>query len=220
MSKQATDSRSVKIEEDEASDRVLTVPNVISFARLCLVPLYLVLLLNGHDLAATFVFALAASTDWVDGQVARRTHAVSKLGRLLDPAVDRILMIAGVVGLLLVGRLPLWIIVVVVLRDLLLISGAAWLLNRYRIRVAVVYPGKFATTFLFIGFAGLLLNWPLVQGLGLVDAAWLPGFNGDAVSWSIWFVYAGLVLAIATTVYYVSAAWKKLCAAKAEPLAE
>ena len=102
---------------EAVTDKILTVPNVISTIRLCMVPIFLVLLLNGQDIAATVVFALAAGTDWVDGQVARRTNCVSKLGQLLDPAVDRILMICGVVGLLLVGRLPLWIVVVVLCRD-------------------------------------------------------------------------------------------------------
>lgn len=189
-------------------------PNVISFARLCLVPLYFVLLMQGFNLAATLLFALAAGTDWVDGQIARRTHTVSKLGQLLDPAVDRILMIAGVLGLFLVGRLPLWIILVVVLRDLLLLCGGAYLLKRWKIRIPVVYPGKVATTLLFVGFAGLLLNWPLVPGLGVVNAGWLPGFNGEAVSWGIWFVYAGLALALCTTAYYVAAAVRALARAR------
>lgn len=198
----------------EATDRIFTLPNLISAVRLCLVPLYLALLLNGHDVAATVLFALAAGTDWVDGQIARRTNAVSKLGQLLDPAVDRILMIAGVAGLFLVGRLPLWIILVVLVRDLFLLCGGAYLIKRYCIRIAVIYPGKVATTLLFVGFAGLLLNWPLVPGLGLLDAAWLPGFNGASVSWGIWFVYAGLLLALATTAYYVIAAVIELRAAK------
>lgn len=198
----------------EATDRIFTLPNLISVVRLCLVPVYLVLLFNGCDVAATVLFALAAGTDWVDGQIARRTNAVSKLGQLLDPAVDRILMIAGVAGLFLVGRLPLWIILVVLARDLLLLCGGAYLIKRYRIRVAVIYPGKVATTLLFVGFAGLLLNGPLFPGLGLIDVAWLPGFNADPVSWGIWFVYAGLVLALATTAYYVVAAVMKLRAAK------
>ena len=102
----------------QASDRIFTVPNVISAVRLCLVPVFLVLLFEGHDLAATFLFALAAGTDWIDGQIARRTNAVSRLGQLLDPAVDRILMIAGVSGLFLTGRLPLWIILVVLAIDI------------------------------------------------------------------------------------------------------
>ena len=54
-----------------------------------------------------------------------------------------------------------------------------------------------------MGFAGLLLNWPLVSGLGVCDLAWLPGFNADLCSWGIWFVYAGLILCIYTTTVYV-----------------
>lgn len=198
----------------QASDRIFTVPNVISAVRLCLVPVFLVLLFEGHDLAATFLFALAAGTDWIDGQIARRTNAVSRLGQLLDPAVDRILMIAGVSGLFLTGRLPLWIILVVLARDLLLLAGGAFALKRYRVRVAVVFPGKVATTLLFVGFAGLLLNWPLVPGLGVVDASWLPGLNEQTCSWSIWFVYAGLALALATTVYYVGTGLSRIRAAR------
>ena len=199
---------------DQVSDRIFTVPNIISFVRLCLVPVFLVLLLNGFNVAATLLYALAAGTDWIDGQIARRTNAVSRLGQLLDPAVDRILMISGVCGLFLVGRLPLWIILVVRGRDLLLLVGGAVLLKRYRVRVAVVYAGKVATTLLFVGFAGLLLNWPLVPGLGLVDAVWLPGLNGLPCSWGIWFVYAGLALGLVTTAYYIAAALRKLRAVK------
>lgn len=201
--------------QEEVSNRIFTVPNVISFIRLCLVPVFFVLLFNGFDLAATLLFAIAAGTDWVDGQIARRAHQVSRLGQLLDPAVDRILMISGVVGLFAVGRLPLWIILIVIARDLLLLGGGAYLLKRWHTRVAVIYPGKVATTLLFVGFAALLLNWPILQGLGMVDAAWLPGFNSEPYSWGIWFVYAGLLLALATTAYYVVAALIKIREAKA-----
>ena len=138
----------------------------MSFIRLCMVPVYLVLLLDGHDILATFIFALAASTDFIDGQLARRTHTVRGSAACLTPAVDRALMVFGVVGLLLVGRLPVWIVALVIARDLLLIVGGAYLGARYKgARVAVIFPGKVATTLLFVGFAGLLLNWPLVAGL-------------------------------------------------------
>ena len=201
--------------QEEVSNKIFTLPNVISFIRLCLVPIFLVLLLNGFNLAATLLFAVAAGTDWVDGQIARRTHSVSKLGQLLDPAVDRILMISGVVGLLLVGHLPVWIVVFVVLRDLYLLIGGAYLLNTWNIRVAVIYPGKVATTLLFVGFAALLLYWPVMDGLGVVPFSWLPGLSSDPYSWGIWFVYAGLVLAFFTTLYYSIAAAKKLSEARA-----
>ena len=176
---------------EEVTNRIFTIPNVISFIRLCMVPVYMVLLLNGYDLLATFMFALAAGTDWIDGQLARRTHCVSKLGQLLDPAVDRILMSCGVIGLM-------------------LLIGGAYLLKRYHERVAVIYPGKVATTFLFVGFAGLLLNMPLLGGLGWFDASWLPGFGSEACSWGIWFVYAGLVLGLFTTLYYLLAGYRKM----------
>lgn len=201
--------------KEEVTNKIFTLPNVISFVRLCLVPVYLVLLLNGYDILATFIFALAASTDFLDGQLARRTHTVSRLGQLLDPVVDRTLMVAGVVGLLLVGRLPLWIIIFVIVRDVYLLAGGAYLISRWKKRVPVIYLGKVATTFLFVGFAGLLLNFPQLPGLGVCDLVWLPGFNGQLASWGIWFVYVGLVLAAITTVVYTVRGWRALREAKA-----
>lgn len=201
--------------EPEVTNRVLTAANAITFVRLCMIPVAFCLLLSENDIAATAVFALTALTDFVDGQVARRTHTVSKLGQLLDPAVDRLLMIFAVVGLLVVGRLPIWVVAVVLIRDGLLLAGGAWLLRRYRIRVAVIYPGKVATTFLFIGLAGLMLNIPHMPGLGWCDFAWLPGFNSVSCSWGIWCIYIGLCIAVFTTIYYVVVAYRKLRAARA-----
>lgn len=152
---------------------------------------------------ATFLYALAAGTDWIDGQIARRTHTVSKLGQLLDPAVDRILMIAGVAGLFVVGRLPLWIILVVLLRDLLLLVGGALLIKAYRIRVAVVFPGQgghHLAVRRFAGFAQLAPSWRPGRVRRVVASRLQRRFRllGHLV------VYAGLVLALATTMYYVS----------------
>ena len=211
-----TEEKQEEQQEPEVSDKIFTVPNVISFIRLCCIPLFFVLLLTGYDIPATIVFALAAGTDFLDGQIARRTNSVSKLGQLLDPTVDRLLMIFGVIGLLCVHRLPLWIVVVVIVRDLFLLLGGAYLLTAYRIRIPVIYPGKFATTFLFVGFVGLLLNWPMIPGLGLVGFTWLPGLNAAACSWGIWFVYAGLILSIGTAIYYTWAGIKALMKARSE----
>lgn len=196
--------------KEQVTNKIFTVSNVITFIRLCMIPAYFVLLLNGYDLLATLLFAVAASTDFLDGQIARRTHTVSRLGQILDPAVDRLLMVFGVVGLLAVGRLPLWVIVFVILRDAYLLGGGAYLLFRWKQRVPVIYLGKVATTFLFVGFAGLLLNFPQIPGAAVCDISWLPGFNAQPVSWGIWFVYAGLVLATVTTVIYTFKGWRAL----------
>lgn len=191
-----------KTSTEEISNAVFTMPNAISFIRLCMVPVFLVLLFNGYDIAATAVYAIAAITDFLDGQIARRTHSVSRLGKLLDPAVDTILMMVGVLSLVMIGRLPAWIAVVVFARELLLLAGGGFLLRRYDIHIPVIYPGKFATTFLFVGFVGLMLNFPAMQGFGICDISWLPGFDSGLTSWGIWFIYAGLILQIAVTVYY------------------
>lgn len=203
---------------EEASNKIFTVPNLISFLRLCLIPAFFVLLLDGHDILATVLFGVAASTDWIDGQIARRTHSVSKLGKVLDPTVDRLLMIMGVIGIFVVGRLPLWIIILVIGRDLGMLVGGAYILARYKVRVDVIYPGKVATTFFFVGFFGLLANWPQIAGLGVTDLTWLPGFTATTASWGIWFVYAGLILGACTTTYYIVTAIRKCrVAAAAEP---
>lgn len=189
-------------DKEVVSNKIFTIANLISTIRLCLVPAYFVLLLNGYDLLATILFAIAACTDWIDGQIARRTNTVTRLGQLLDPAVDRILIISCVIALLIIGRLPVWIIVMILLRDVLMLIGGAVLLRRFRIRIPVVFLGKVATTLLFVGFVGLLLNWPLLDGLGLTTIAWLPGFNHDPYSWGMWFVYGGMILAYIVGIYY------------------
>lgn len=196
------------------TDKIFTVANLVSFVRLCLVPAYLLLLFSGYDAVAAALFTLAVCTDWIDGQIARRTNTVSRVGQLLDPAVDRILVISAVIALLLVGRLPLWLILIIVLRDGLLLLGGAVLLRRYHIRIPVVFAGKVSTALLFIGFVGLLFNWPCFAGLGITTASWLPGFNYEFVSWGIWFVYVGMILALVVAAYYAILALKQIRKAK------
>lgn len=192
-----------KYEQYEAHDEIFTIPNLISFIRLCMIPIVLILILGQHNIAAAILFALTAGTDWVDGQIARRTDSVSKLGQLLDPAVDRLLLIFTVVGLLIIGRLPLWIIVFVLARDLLMLCGGYVLLHRFGARVPVIFAGKLATTLLYVGFAVLILDAPLMAGLGWCDFSWLPLFNQSMYPAGFWFVYAGLILCIFTTIYYL-----------------
>lgn len=188
---------------DNPSHQVWTVANVITFARFALTIAFLVLFASGRDraLALTF-YAVAAVTDFLDGQVARRTQTVSWLGKVMDPIMDRVLLFTGVLGLVITGELPLWVAVVVIGRDVYLAIGEM-LLQRYRRRpVDVVYSGKIATALLMFGFCDLLLGLPQVGGLGWVSAAWLPGLNQTPAALGIFFVYVGLVFSIVTAVRY------------------
>lgn len=190
---------------DEVTDKVLTVPNVITFIRLLLLPLFLWLEFGPHsEIAALVVFAIAASTDWVDGQVARRTHQVSKLGKILDPTVDRLLIFVGVIAVFFLGRVPLWILVYLIARDALLLLGGQFLLRKIGEVPPVRYLGKFATAFIMFGFCFLLLGMPSVPGLGIIGApAWLPGFGLEGTYLGTWLVYAGLVCSVTVFVRYI-----------------
>ncbi|MBP5314135.1 MAG: CDP-alcohol phosphatidyltransferase family protein, partial [Eggerthellaceae bacterium] len=187
-------------------DKIITIPNVISLIRLLLIPVFAVMMFLGYDIAGAVIFASAALTDFIDGKIARKTHTVSTVGQYLDPAVDRLAMITGVLVLLFLGRLPIWIFVVVLARDIYLLWGAMRLKKRYNKRVAVIYAGKVATTFLFVGFAGLLLNMPIFEGFGWITEGflvfWLPGFAIGGYCMFIWFVYIGLIIGAFTTHIY------------------
>ena len=179
------------------STKILTVANVITFCRLALTLVFLALFIrHEHRVAALACYAVAAVTDFLD------TQTVSWLGKIMDPVMDRILLFTGVLGLLFNDELPLWVPVFVIGRDVYLAIGGA-VLQRYRKRpVDVVYIGKIATALLMFGFCDLLLGAPVVSGLGLVRASWLPGLNAESAAVGIFFVYAGCACSFATACVY------------------
>ena len=140
------------------TERVLTVPNAVSVARLLGVPVFLYLLLGPHDdLAATFVLILAGISDWADGVLARRLNQYSRLGELLDPAADRLYIVATLIGLVLRDIIPWWLAAIIVGRDVLL-TVALGVLRRYGYGpLPVHYLGKAATFNLLYAFPFLLL---------------------------------------------------------------
>ena len=92
-----------------ASSAVLTVPNVLSLARIVLIPVFCWLAANEETrLWGIFLFAVIVSTDWVDGYVARRTGQVSELGRILDPVADRLAIAAATADVRDLGIFPFW----------------------------------------------------------------------------------------------------------------
>lgn len=190
---------------ENPSTQILTVANVITFCRLALTAAFLVLFAAGHERTIALVcYVVAATTDFLDGQVARRTQTVSWLGKIMDPVMDRVLLFTGVLGLLIVGELPVWVPVFVIGRDVYLAAGGL-VLQRYRRRpVDVAYVGKAATALLMFGFCDLLLGLPVVGGLGLVGAPWLPGLNAEPAALGIFFVYAGVVCSFVTALVYTA----------------
>ena len=190
---------------DYPSNKIFTISNFITFTRLILTFVFLYLFATDHNrYIALVIYAVAASTDWLDGQIARMTRTVSWLGKLMDPVVDRALLFTGVLGLVVRGELPVWICVVIIARDAYLLVGGRIVSHFHKRPIDVVFTGKAATALLMAGFSFMLLGLPIVDGLPLVPAAWtaFPGLNGAPVPLGMYFVYLGVVFSMITGVVY------------------
>ncbi len=169
--------------EQAGAGRVLTVPNLLSVLRLAGVPVFLWLLLGGGGSATTDIWAivvlgLGGVSDWADGKLARLLNQYSRLGELLDPAADRLYILAALLGLGLRGVVPWWAVAALVGRDLVLAACLPLLRRRGYGPPPVVYLGKAATFLLLWTFplllAGLQTGWfaDLCRPTGYAIAVW------------------------------------------------
>ena len=140
------------------TDRVLTVPNALSLLRLLGVPLFLWLVLEEHDGWAVAVLMVSGFTDWLDGKIARSWNQMSKIGALLDPAADRLYILATLIGLTVRDVVPLWLTLLLVGRDVFLACFLPVLRRHGYGPLPVHYLGKAATFNLLAGFPLLLLG--------------------------------------------------------------
>ena len=149
------------------SDRVLTVPNALSALRILLVPVFLVLVLAGLDLAALIVIIVSSLSDFLDGIIARRFSQVTKLGQVLDPAADRLFIFAAVIALAVRDVVPWWVVVVIVGRDIFLAALGIVLARHGYGPLPVHHLGKAATFALFYALPILVLGqaFPAVQAV-------------------------------------------------------
>jgi cardiolipin synthase (CMP-forming) len=178
------------------TDRVVTLPNLLSFARLFGVPLFLWLVLVPHaDGWALVVLMVAGITDWLDGMLARNLNQTSKLGQILDPVADRLYILAVVIGLALRDIIPWWLAVLLPLRDLFLFSLVPFLRTRGYSALPVHFLGKAATASLLYAFPLLLLG----EGDGTLQTTadvlgWAFAIWGTGLYWWAGILYAYQVI--------------------------
>jgi cardiolipin synthase (CMP-forming) len=170
------------------TDRVWTLPNVLSFLRLAGVPLVLWLILGPQaDGLAVLVLALGGLTDWLDGYLARAWHQTSRIGQMLDPIADRLYILAVLIGLALREIVPWWLVVLVVGRDVFIPLLIPILKTRGYSSLPVHFVGKVATFSLLYAFPLVLLG---SGEEGWLQLAWVVGWAfaiwGTALYW-----YAG-----------------------------
>lgn len=180
--------------QNELSSRVLTVPNLLSFLRLALVPVFLWLIIDGADAWALLVLAVSSLTDFLDGWIARRFNQITRLGQLLDPAADRLYIFAALIGLAWRDLVPWWIVLVVVGRDVFLLGLGVVLANHGFGPLPVHQLGKVATFCLFYALPMIML------GQAFPELAWWS----QPVGWAfgLWGAYlywwAGIIYAVET----------------------
>ncbi|MGH2640214.1 MAG: CDP-alcohol phosphatidyltransferase family protein [Actinomycetota bacterium] len=171
-----------------ASSAVVTVPNILSFARIATIPLFCWLSANERTrLWGILLFAVVVSTDWVDGYVARRTGQVTELGRILDPVADRLAIAAGLVTFAIAGIFPFWAALLILVRDVAVLLGGAVVLWGRSIRVEVRGIGKIATFSL------------------MAAIAWIAWGNADGPLGEVLLVGGWLAYVVGIVEYYLAA---------------
>ncbi len=141
---------------EQVSDRILTVPNLLSFARLLILPFLYWELASGNLLRGLLVGFVFGATDFVDGYVARRFDQVTRLGQVLDPLSDRLFIVTIAIGLVVSGLLPWWLVAAVVVRDVLLLAIGLIMMGRGGRPPPVTRLGKTATFGLMWSFVPLI----------------------------------------------------------------
>jgi CDP-diacylglycerol--glycerol-3-phosphate 3-phosphatidyltransferase len=161
-----------------------TIPNAIGFARIALVPVFLVLALGSGDgryAPASIVYAVIGGTDYLDGMAARITGQYSRLGALIDPIVDRLLVVSGVVVCWRFELLPRWALAVLAARELFMLAASRFVL-RHGLDIEIKMLGRWAV-------------WPTMFSLflAMVSVTWVA----DVL------LYVGLAMTLGATVQYV-----------------
>jgi cardiolipin synthase len=166
---------------------VVTVPNLISVARLACVPWFLWLLLaEDRPVAAALLLAVLGATDWIDGWIARHFDQSSELGKVLDPTADRVLLVAAAVALIVDGRVPLWVGWVVLAREVVISVAVLALAAAGASRIDVQWAGKAGTLALMFALPGFLLVDSIDDGFlrdFLVVGTWAFTLGGLALSY-------------------------------------
>ena len=179
--------------------RVWTIPNVIGFIRIALVPVFLVLALSSGDgrvASASIVYAVIGGSDYLDGMAARVTGQYSRLGTLLDPLTDRLLVLSGVIVTWHFELLPRWALGVLAARELVMVVLVQYGLREGLVDLKVNQVGRWAV-------------WPTMFSLflAMVSVTWVA----DAL------LYLGLAMTLAATVIYMRDARVALAARRAGP---
>ena len=177
--------------------QLLTVPNLLSLFRLALVPVFLWLLLTGQSGFAILALIVASATDYLDGYFARKLNQVTRIGQLLDPAADRLYILATLIGLAVTNHIPVWLPFVIIGRDVLLAATYPLLASRGFGPLPVHYLGKAGTFALLYAFPLLLIAdvWTAAENI-VLPIAWGFAIWGIGLYWFSGAIYIRQLISV------------------------
>ena len=150
-----------KTRRERLRDELLNAPNLMTLGRLLCIPVFLGLLAYENrrtSFLAAVVFAAAAISDWLDGWLARVSNKVTTLGKFLDPLADKIIVLSALVVLVRLGRVPVWVVVIILARELL-ISGLRTIAMSEGLVIPASRGGKWKTSLQLSGIIALMVHY-------------------------------------------------------------
>jgi CDP-diacylglycerol--glycerol-3-phosphate 3-phosphatidyltransferase len=189
----------LKTRRDRLREELLNGPNLITISRMLLIPVYLGFLAfeNRHNsFWAAIVFSAAAASDWIDGWLARISNKITTLGKFLDPLADKLIVLSGLIMLIRLGRVPTWVVVLILARELL-ISGLRTLAASEGLVIAASQGGKWKTSLQLTGIIALIVHYhyPIDWFFGRLQT--------DFHAAGLTLLYLSLVPSIASAIEYV-----------------
>ena len=165
------------------------IPNILTIFRFILIPVILFYIFAGNYLLAFIFFTISGITDVLDGFIARKFHLVSNFGKLMDPLADKLTQVSVLTSLVVVEIIPVWILIIVVIKELVMVIGASFLYGKDVVVYSKWY-GKLATVLFFIAIIISLINRQF-------------NFTGILTNLDLGLYYIALVATIFSLIMYV-----------------
>lgn len=157
----------------------MSIPNILTFIRILLVPLFIIFILYGHSFYAFLTFIVASITDGLDGMIARLFNQKTTLGAYLDPIADKLLLTTSYVMLAVIGVIPPWLAVLVISRDIVILMGIAVLfVNHKSVEIRPTLIGKAST---FTQIATVVIALSVAQPISTLQTLLIPSIYITAV---------------------------------------
>ncbi len=171
------------------------VPNALTIIRFLLIPVIVISIFNGDYIIAFIFFTVSGITDIADGFIARKFNLISNFGKLMDPLADKLTQIATIASLTLKDIIPIWILAIVLLKELIMIAGASFLYGKDVVVYSKWY-GKLATVLFYVAIVFSLL----------INQFELPSIWSNL---DLWLFYLALFATVFSLLMYIKDVYKK-----------